>query len=46
MTNNNIKAFAIAPIDAGSRNQILGAFIALNDLTGEQLDIDQMLALP
>ena len=46
MTNNNIKAFAIAPIDAGSRNQILGAFRALNDLTGEQLDIDQMLALP
>ncbi len=46
MTVTYLKAFALAPVDTGCRNQILGAFRALNDLTGEQDDIDSMLVLP
>ncbi len=46
MSTNNIYAFALAPVDTGYRNQILGAFRALNDLTGEQNDVDSMLVLP
>ena len=38
--------FALPPIDAGYRNQILGAFEAINSLTGSTKTPDEMFILP
>ena len=38
--------FALAPIDAGCRNQILGAFDAINNLTGNVKTPDELFVLP
>ncbi len=38
--------FALAPIDAGCRNQILGAFDAINSLTGNVKTPDELFVLP
>lgn len=38
--------FALAPIDAGCRNQILGAFEAINTLTGNVKTPDELFVLP
>ena len=38
--------FALAPIDAGCRNQILGAFDAIDTLTGNVKTPDELFVLP
>ena len=46
MDNENIIPFTIAPIDTGCRNQILGAFRAISELTGNQYDFEKLFVLP
>ncbi len=46
MKNQTIIPFAFATIDNGYRNQILGAFRAILELTGEEYDIDNLFVLP
>lgn len=42
----NIIPFGLAPVDVGYRNQIIGAINALNNLTGNNFNLDDLLILP
>ncbi len=46
MQNSEIIPFSLATPDRGFRNQILGAFKALSDLTGVQYDVENLFLLP
>lgn len=46
MESENIVPFALATVDAGYRNQILGAFRAISELTGNEYDVNHLFILP
>ena len=46
MFADRILPFALAPADLGCRNQILGAFRAINELTGEAPRLEDSFVLP
>ena len=46
MFADRILPFALAPADLGYRNQILGAFRAINELTGETPRLEDSFVLP
>ena len=46
MNDEELYPFAFAPVDVGCRNQILGAFHALSELTGNDPDFEELFVLP
>lgn len=46
MIDTEIAAFALATPNIGYQNQVLGAFKAISDLTGQKYDFDSMFLLP
>lgn len=46
MNNSEIIPFSLGTPDRGFRNQVLGAFKALSELTGLQYDADKLFLLP
>ena len=46
MFADRILPFALAPADLGCRNQILGAFRAINELTGEAPRLEDSFVFP